>query len=83
MLMPYWYAIPAWFDALGSWLLNYGYIFTQPSIIQMMTSLNVLTAAIFSYFFLGRRFTLYHNLALIWIFVGTGIVSLYSVLYSY
>jgi len=46
----------------------------------MMTALNVFTAAIFSYFFLKKKFLILHYIALILIFIGIIIVTLYVAL---
>ncbi|KAI8341762.1 hypothetical protein BC941DRAFT_414390 [Chlamydoabsidia padenii] len=77
-----WFILPSVCDLLSTTMLNLGLIYSTPSIFQMVRSSIVGFSAIFSFFFLSRRFLGHEWISVATLFGGLGIVIYYAVIGS-
>lgn len=75
---PIWFVIPAIADFTASTTCNVALTMTSASVYQMLRGSTVLFIAVFSYFFLERRFLGHEYLGLVIVIVGLVIVGVSS-----
>ncbi|ORZ20248.1 hypothetical protein BCR42DRAFT_322327 [Absidia repens] len=77
-----WFIIPSACDLISTTMLNFGLIYSTPSVFQMVRSSIVGFSAVFSFLFLSRRFLGHEWVSVLAILGGIGIISYHAVVTS-
>ncbi|KAI8337603.1 hypothetical protein BC941DRAFT_461186 [Chlamydoabsidia padenii] len=73
-----WFVIPSACDLISTTMLNFGLIYSTPSVFQMVRSSIVGFSAVFSFLFLSRRFLGHEWVSVITVLTGIGIIAYHA-----